>query len=94
MNELTSKDRAALRAKAHTLKPTVMIGRDNISGTLIQALEEHFAVHELVKIKVQKSSTISRDEAAARLSELTGAAQIQQIGRIIVLYRPLPEDDE
>ena len=84
---LTGKQARFLRSLGHNLRPTVMIGREEISATVITALDEGLTAHELVKVKIQEGCLLDRHEAAAQLAEAAGAAVAQVLGKTILLYR-------
>jgi RNA-binding protein len=88
---LTGKQARFLRGLGHHLKPVVMIGKDEISETVIGATNEALDTHELIKIKLQEGCLGDRKEVAAELAELTGAEVAQVLGRSILLYRPSEE---
>ncbi|MCU7497319.1 MAG: YhbY family RNA-binding protein [Ignavibacteria bacterium] len=93
MNSLNSKQRAFLRSQAHPLKPVVNIGKDGLTGSAMQAVEDAFNRRELLKVKVLEYAPLSAAEAGKRLEEMMEGVQlVQVIGRIFVLYRPFPED--
>lgn len=94
MIELTSKQRAELRAEGNLLKPIVFIGKDGLSESTIKSVEETFQNRELVKVKLLQNCSTPRQDVVAEISKMTGAASIQQIGRTILFYRPFPIDSE
>lgn len=85
---LTGKQARFLRGLGHSLRPTVMLGRDEISTTVINALNDGLTAHELIKVKLQEGCLLDRREAATMLAEATGAAVAQILGKTILLYRP------
>lgn len=92
MNELSGKDRRALRALGHHLKPVVQIGQGGVTPGVLEAIGEALADHELIKIKVLEGAPVERDEAAEELADACGAEIAQTLGRTILLYRENPED--
>ncbi|HEX2867011.1 MAG TPA: YhbY family RNA-binding protein [Ignavibacteriales bacterium] len=92
MNSLNSKQRAFLRSEAHHLKPVVNIGKEGVTDSARQAVEDAFNRRELLKVKVLEYAPLSAKEAGSDLAErIDGSELIQVIGRIFVLYRPFPE---
>lgn len=89
--KLTGKQNRYLRGLGHHLKPIVFIGKDEVNEAVISATEEALNAHELVKIKLQDGCLSDRKEVAAELSEATGAAIAQILGKSILLYRPSKE---
>jgi len=86
--KLTGKQARYLRGLGHPLRATVMIGRQELSDTVIAALEEALTAHELIKVKLQEGCPIDRHAAAGQLATATGAAIAQILGKTILLYRP------
>jgi RNA-binding protein len=93
--ELTSKQRAHLRALAHHLKPVVQIGKEGVTDASVRSAQEAFNTRELVKVKVQEAAPIPAREAAQELaSRVDQATLVAAIGRTAILYRPDPEKPE
>jgi len=91
VTEMSGKDRRALRALGHHLKPVVQVGQHGITPALIQATEEALATHELIKVRILEGAPVDRKEAATGLAEGTGAELAQLLGRTFLLYKPHPE---
>ncbi len=90
--QLTSAQRSALRARAHALHPVVMIADAGLSERVMNEIERSLAAHELIKIRVFEAD---RDVRAAMLEEISdtlNAAPVQHLGKILVVYRPQPEE--
>lgn len=85
---LSSSERSALRARAHELSPVVMIGDAGLTEAIIKETENSLLVHELIKIRVFSDEKQIRAEYAEALCSRTGAALVQHIGKLLVLYRP------
>ena len=94
MTALTARQLKALKASAHNLKALINVGKGDITEGVIAAVDDALTTHELVKIKLLKSCTVDKNDAAQRLCADTDAALVQRIGRTIVLLRPRPEPDE
>lgn len=88
---LTSEQKKTLRALGHHLKPVVYLGKEGLTPTLVKSTEATLLAHELIKIKIGQNCPIDRTEAGAQLGLLTGAAVIQVIGRMTLLYRANPD---
>lgn len=89
---LTSRQRAHLKARAHALEPIVQIGRTGVQDSVVAAVETALTAHELIKVKINDAERDERKEIAETLSTRTGAAVVQRVGKIVVLWRPRPED--
>lgn len=90
--ELDSRQRQHLKGLAHHLKPIVHVGKDGLSNSLLQQIDAALLQHELIKVKLGESSPLDRKTAAGELPAKTGAAFVQNIGRVFVLYRAHPEE--
>ncbi len=89
---MTGKERAELRKQANTLTAIFQIGKENITETLIEAVDAALKKREIIKLSVLETSELSAKEAAERLAEATQAEVIQCIGRKLVLYRQKEEE--
>jgi RNA-binding protein len=92
--EITSRQRAHLKARAHALEPIVQIGHAGVQDSVVSAVETALTAHELIKVKINEAERDERVEIADTLSTRTGAAIVQRVGKIVVLWRPRPKDDE
>jgi RNA-binding protein len=90
---LTPRQRAQLKARAHALEPVVQIGQAGASESVIAEVERSLAAHPLIKVRLAGADRVSRSELADVLAARTGAAVVQQVGRILVLWRPRPGDE-
>ncbi len=90
---MTSKERAALRAKANGLEPIIQLGKEGISENLLTQIDDTLDTRELIKIRVHlESAPETPKELAQKLAAPLGAEVIQVIGGIIVLYREIDEE--
>lgn len=89
---LSGRQKRALRALGHGLKPVLTIGKQGIAETVIQQLEDNLLAQELVKVKILKSCPQTMSGIAETLSGRTGAELAQSIGRSLLFYRPHPEN--
>ena len=84
---LNNHQKAQLKGLASTLKTKYQIGKNEISDSLIVMLDKALVAHELIKIDVMKGYSESINELAINLSVKLNAEIVEQIGRVIVLYR-------
>ncbi len=85
---MTSKQRAYLKSLAMNLNPIFQIGKASVTPEVIQAIEESFSTHELIKISVLKNCFDDPRAIAEVVAERTRSQVVQVIGKKIVLYRP------
>ena len=91
--ELTSAERRALRARAHLLHPVVIIGDAGLSTAVLNEIHKNLGSHELIKIRVFSDAHAVRDQLLREICGTLHAAPVQHIGKILVVYRPLPDGD-
>ncbi len=87
MADLTSKQRAQLRALANDIDTIVHIGKDGIGPNLAKQADDALEARELIKGKVLENSPLSPKEGAAELARATRSQVVQVIGAKFVLYR-------
>lgn len=88
---LDSQQRSQLRARAHPLKPVVMISSNGASPAVIAEIDRALTYHELIKIRVLEAERDDRETLLAAVCAATGAQPVQHIGRILVIYRHTPK---
>ena len=89
--ELTPAERKLHRADAHHLNPVVMIGGDGLTPAVRKEVDAALNAHGLIKIRVLGDDRTARETMFAQLADEMNAAPIQHIGKLLVLWRPLPE---
>ncbi|MCM0610601.1 MAG: YhbY family RNA-binding protein [Ideonella sp. WA131b] len=87
---LTPAQRKEHRAAAHHLAPVVMIGADGATAAVEKEIDAALKAHGLVKVRVFSDDRAAREALLAELSDKLSAAPIQHIGKLLVLWRPVP----
>ena len=85
--KLTGKQKRALRALAHHLKPVVLVGAGGLSASVVTKVQTELENHELIKVKVSQDAPLSAKDAAEDLNEHASAHVVRTIGRMVVLYK-------
>ena len=94
MAELTSKQRAQLRALANPLEPIVHIGKGDLGDNLIRQADDALEARELIKCRVLETSEHTAREAADLLAKATRSEVVQVIGTKFILYRQSHKKDK
>jgi RNA-binding protein len=89
--QLSPAERRSLKARAHALQPVVLVGRGGITPSVQAEVERSLSAHELIKVRVLGDDHVAREDIMKRICEHLGAAAVQHIGKILVIYRPKPE---
>ncbi len=91
---LNSKQKKFLKGLGHPLSPVVSVGKDGLQDKIVTATNLELDRHELIKVKIGKSSSASKQETADYLLENSGSSLVQIIGKTILLYRKNPKLDK
>ena len=94
MADLTSKQRAQLRAMANSLDPVLHIGKGDLGDNLITQAGDALEARELIKCRVLETSEYSPREAAEALGKATRSEVVQVIGTKFILYRQSHKKDK
>jgi RNA-binding protein len=92
--QLTPAQRKEKRAEAHHLDPVVMIGGDGLTPAVQKEVDAALNAHGLVKVRVFSDERTSRETMFSTLADALGAAPIQHIGKLLVLWRPMPPKEK
>lgn len=76
------------RTLGHKLKPVVTIAGNGLSETVLLELNRALDDHELIKVKLAVSEREDRAELTDAIRALPRTEVIQQIGKVLLLYRP------
>ena len=90
-SSLTPRERAHLKARAHALEPRVQVGQAGLSDAVITEIDRALTAHELIKVKILADRD-ARVEIAETICARTDAAQVQSVGKVVVLWRPKPDE--
>jgi len=91
MLSLTVSERLALKGRAQSLKPTVMIGNAGLTESVLKEIAQTLKIHELIKIRVMNDDREQREAILKTICTQLNAASVQHIGKILVVYQPNPE---
>jgi len=92
--ELTPAQRKAQRALAHHLDPVVLVGGDGLTANVQKEVDAALSAHGLIKVRIFSDDRTAREAMFQTLADELGAAPIQHIGKLLVLWRPIPEKDK
>ncbi len=92
--QLSPAQRKEKRADAHHLDPVVMIGSDGLTPAVQKETDAALNAHGLIKVRVLSDERDTRETIFATLADALNAAPIQHIGKLLVLWRPVPEKEK
>lgn len=88
---MEKKQKLALIAAAHHLKPVVMIGQKGLTSNVIAETDQALNAHELLKVKVVAEDKEERQSIVHELCSTLNAIPLSLIGNIAIIYRKKPE---
>lgn len=91
---LTPRERQKLKARAHALEPVVQVGQAGVTDQVAKELDRALTAHELIKVKVPAADRDEREALCEDILTRADAAEVQRVGKVLVLFRPRPKDDE
>ena len=91
---LKPAERKEKRGEAHHLDPVVIIGGDGLTDAIFKEADAGLNAHGLIKVRMFSDSRSDREAALAALADKLNAAPVQHIGKLLVLWRPMPEKDK
>jgi RNA-binding protein len=92
--QLTPAQRKDHRSDAHHLSPVVMIGGDGLTDSGKKEIDMALNAHGLIKVRVFSDDRAARETMFDTLADELSAAPIQHIGKLLVLWRPMPAKEK
>ncbi|MCS4510807.1 ribosome assembly RNA-binding protein YhbY [Xylophilus ampelinus] len=92
--QLTPAQRREKRAEAHHLSPVVIVGNDGLTPAVQKEVDAALNAHGLIKVRIVSDDRNGRELIYHTLVEELGAAPVQHIGKLVVLWRPPVEKEK
>ncbi len=93
MTELNSGQRKYLRGLAHHLEPSVIVGKQGVTDSLVASIEKSLLAHELIKIRFNDHKP-EKKVLSSTIAERTASQIAGIIGHVAILYRAHPEKEK
>ena len=90
MDPLLPTFRRELRARAHHLHPVVSVGHHGLTPAVFHEIDVALTAHELIKVRLGSDDRDERIAMSARICAELHCGAVQQIGKLLVLWRPRP----
>lgn len=84
---ITGKQRAFLRKLGHDLQPIIQIGKEGLSDTVVNAIDEAIEKRELIKVAILETAMLDTRATCDETANRIAAEPIQAIGNKFILYR-------
>jgi len=85
---LSSRERAHLKARAHSLEPVVRIGHAGVTPELAAEADRALTAHELIKVSIAVENRDDRRALGDALAERVDATPVHRVGKVLILWRP------
>ena len=84
---ITTKQRSKLKSMANTLKPSVTVGKDELTANVIKEIETALYHHELVKVAALQSCALSARDMCDEVCHRLGCEPVLVVGNRFVIYK-------
>jgi RNA-binding protein len=74
--------------------PVVQVGNDGLTPAVVKEIDNALKAHGLIKVRVFSDDRAAREAMFATLADQLGAAPVQHIGKLLVLWRPIPPKEK
>ncbi|MEM5530705.1 YhbY family RNA-binding protein [Gammaproteobacteria bacterium AS21] len=85
---ITQEQRKHFRTLGHKLNPLVTVASKGLTENLQLEVDRALEDHELIKVKFAISDRELKKQLIRELCEIVEAQSIQEIGHIVLIYRP------
>lgn len=69
----------------------MLVGHGGLTDAVTAEIDRALKARELIKVKILAERD-EREEIAAAMSTRTDSAIVQQVGKVVVLWRPKPDE--
>ena len=87
-------DEIVSNARRFGLDGVVMVGGDGLTANVKKETDAALNAHGLIKVRVFSDDRAAREAMFQTLAQELSAAPIQHIGKLLVLWRPMPEKEK
>lgn len=84
---ITTAMKRDLKAKAHHLKPVVLMGAKGLTPAVVEETNIALTAHELIKVKINGAEKADRINMVNELCQQLPADLVQLIGNTAIIYR-------
>jgi RNA-binding protein len=90
MSNLTTRMKRRIKRELSEKKPTIRIGKNQVSKEILKEIEKQLEQKEMIKIKILQSALQDNKakEIASRIVEETEATLVEIRGHTLILYKP------
>lgn len=89
---ISSKDRAYLKRVIATQSPVYQVGKEGLSQSCIEGINQALTARELIKINILQNCDNSAKEIANQIQEALKCEIVGVIGRKVIVYKFNPKN--
>lgn len=90
---LAQSQKKQLRSIGHSLHPLVTVASKGLSENVMTEIKRALFDHELIKVKFSVGDREVKNTLIAAMCKQTGAALVQSIGNVALVYLSNPDAD-
>ena len=90
--DLKGSQRKFLRSKAHHIKPSVLIGKNELTDGSIHSIDTSLTAHELIKVKFKSAKVCDADKKL--IIDTLNCSIAGSIGKVLILFRQNKDKDK
>ena len=90
---LAQSQKKQLRSIGHSLHPLVTVASKGLSENVMTEIKRALFDHELIKVKFSVGDREVKNTLTADMCKQTGAALVQSIGNVALVYLSNPDAD-
>lgn len=95
MKNLSGSLKKQLRGMAHGLKPVVFVGQKNVTPSVLKAIRESLAYHELIKVKcIDFKEKDQKKKISEEIEKQADCELVGMIGHILIFFRQNPDPEK
>ena len=72
----------------------MQVGQGGLTDKVVAEIDRALKAHELIKVKILSDDRDDREAIGNEILERAGAAFVQRVGKVLVIWRPKPEEPE
>jgi len=91
--EITPRERSALRAAAHPLRPVVLIGDAGLTDAVLKEIELNLSAHGLIKVRAGGQERDDRQAMLDKICDTLSCAAVHHLGKMLIIYRETSAKD-
>jgi len=84
---ITTKQRSKLKALANALRPSVTVGKEELTENVLKEIDTALYHYELVKVASLQSCTLSAKDMCREVCERLGCEPVLCVGNRFVVYK-------